>query len=235
MRAMSDVPAKLRALRARAGISMDALAREMGYRHGSSIQRYFADDYSKSLLPLELARKFAAALGGRGEPPIEEDELLALAGVGRGAPSATRSVDEAGLMAIDELDVRAGAGNPQMSDDDSPPVLAEWKVPAVVMRGRTSAPDGAIKIITVSGDSMEPDLRSGQRVFVDLSDTVPSPPGVFVLWDGVGITIKQVEVVPYSDPLRVVVKSRNPHYGSVELAADQLTIHGRVIGKVEWT
>lgn len=239
MRGMSEVAGKLRSLRARADISMDALAKEMGYRQASSIQRYFSDDYQRSTIPLDLARKFAQALSGRGEPVIEENELLELAGVGRASTFHYRTKaapDNGGhLMSVEELDVRAGAGDPRITDEDSPPVLAEWRVPSVVMRSRTPAAATAIKIITVSGDSMEPDLRSGQRVFVDLSDRRPSPPGVFVLWDGVGNTIKQLEVVPYSDPLRVVIKSRNPNYGTVELDAQQLTIHGRVIGKVEWT
>ena len=73
---------ELRALRQRAGLSLEKLARRMGYKGGSSIQRYESpEDYAKEFLPVAFVRKLAPALKGLGDPPIEPAEIWALAGV----------------------------------------------------------------------------------------------------------------------------------------------------------
>jgi hypothetical protein len=40
-------------------------------------------------------------------------------------------------------------------------------------------------------------------VLVDLGRRAPTPPGVFVLYDGMGLVAKRVEHIPNSDPPRV--------------------------------
>jgi transcriptional regulator with XRE-family HTH domain len=65
---------KIAALRERSGLSMDDLAKEMGFRGQSSIQRYLSPDYSMGFRP-EIANKFRRALIGKGEPPINDIDL----------------------------------------------------------------------------------------------------------------------------------------------------------------
>jgi transcriptional regulator with XRE-family HTH domain len=81
MQTESDsVTAKFRALRERAGMSMDELAREMGYSRASSIQRY--EDpalYKKEFIQPELVLKMIKALVGKGDEPIGAAEVWALA------------------------------------------------------------------------------------------------------------------------------------------------------------
>jgi hypothetical protein len=252
---MTDEPVteRLKSLRLHANLSMDELARELGYKGASSYQRYEdRGTFKKNYLPLDLTQRLEQVLVGRGDPPITSPQVLALSGLGRpdAAPPAAGDADgETGppmreaaafsglatTASIKEMDVRAGAGNPQLLEAEDDGTIAEWAIPQLVLKNRTQAPAQQIRVITVSGDSMEPDLQSGQRVFVDLTDRLPSPPGIFVLWDGFGITIKQLEVIPYSDPPMVRIKSRNPHYETIEVAAQEVTIHGRVIGKLQWT
>jgi phage repressor protein C with HTH and peptisase S24 domain len=52
---------------------------------------------------------------------------------------------------------------------------------------------------------------------------VPVPPGIFVIWDGMGIVAKRVEHVP------IVIKSVNPEYQTYERDAEEVNIIGRVI------
>ena len=73
------VTEKLRDLRARAGLSMNACAKALGFKGPSSYQRYenpdlFKDEY----LPLEIVRKLAPLFAEHGVP---KEELLALAGL----------------------------------------------------------------------------------------------------------------------------------------------------------
>src|SRR5690606_39526817 len=71
----------VRKLRDRAGLCMDQLARAMGYRRASSIQRY---ENAEKLKPGYLRRDFVAklekALLGKGSPPILRPEIWELAG-----------------------------------------------------------------------------------------------------------------------------------------------------------
>ena len=74
-----SITEKFRALRERADLSMDELAKKMGYAGASSIQRYEnPNEYKKTYIAPDLAAKLVKALVGRGTPPIEASEVLAL-------------------------------------------------------------------------------------------------------------------------------------------------------------
>lgn len=74
-----NVTAKFKDLRERAGLSLAALAKAMGYRNSSSIQRYENPDlYTKEFLSSDVAKKLARAVAGRGIPPITEEEVWSL-------------------------------------------------------------------------------------------------------------------------------------------------------------
>lgn len=70
---------KLQLLKERSGLSLRAIAREMGYSQASSIQRYFSADYPEKGLPANFISKLLAVLPGKGDPAITRDEILALA------------------------------------------------------------------------------------------------------------------------------------------------------------
>jgi len=63
---------------------------------------------------------------------------------------------------------------------------------------------------------MEPVLSSGDRILIDTSRRVPVPPGIFVIWDGMGLVAKKIEHVPNSDPPKIVIHSVNPDYQTYE-------------------
>ncbi|WMT88251.1 LexA family transcriptional regulator [Pelagibacterium sp. 26DY04] len=71
----------VRSLRERAGLSMAAMAKAMGYRNASSYQRYEdANAYSGGHLKRDLVAKLDRALVGKGTPAITEAEVWELAG-----------------------------------------------------------------------------------------------------------------------------------------------------------
>lgn len=77
---LDSVTVKFRALRERAGLSMDDLAKAMGYSRASSIQRYEdAALYKKAFIQPELILKMIKAIANKGEPPISPGEIWALA------------------------------------------------------------------------------------------------------------------------------------------------------------
>ena len=236
-RAMPTVSAasrQLKLLRRRAGLSIREVAQALGMEHGSSYQHY-EDRFKKPLLPLDLVMKLVPIFEAGG---VEPGELYALAGVNatgerplvqappRAAPGDARTIR------IEELDVRASAGAGLTGENEK--VVAEWQVPSGVVRGYSTAPANEMRIITVMGDSMEPALLPGQRVLVDTGDRKPSPPGIFVVWDGLGLVIKRVQMVPHSEPPRVKITSDNGKYEAYERTLDEAYIQGRVIGQWRW-
>lgn len=82
---------------------------------------------------------------------------------------------------------------------------------------------------------MEPTLAPGTRVMVDTEDRQPTPPGIFVVFDGLGLVCKRVEFLPKSDPPSVRLSSDNRFYSSYECALGDAHIQGRVIGRWQWT
>ena len=140
-------------------------------------------------------------------------------------------------MSIIEADVRASAGAGGLSNrlDGEAEEVDEWQVPRDFIRAQTTAPVDNLRVIRVYGDSMAPDFIPGDRVLVDTSDISPSPSGVFVMFDGLGIVIKRVEFIPYSEPKSVRLLSSNKHYATYERALNEVTINGRVIAKWLWT
>ena len=78
-------------------------------------------------------------------------------------------------------------------------------------------------------DSMEPLMSSGDRILIDTSQRVPVPPGIFVIWDGMGLVSKRVEHIPNSDPPKVLIKSVNPEYQAYERIAEEVNVVGRVV------
>ena len=228
----APVSRHLKQLRQRAGLSIREVAHALGMEHGSSYQHY-EDRFRKALLPLELVQKLVPIFGAKG---IDPAELYALAGVdGSGSRSLAAKPEGStalGTLKIEELDVRASAGDGLTGDNER--VIGAWQVPSEVVRFYSTAPANDLRIITVMGDSMEPTLQPGQRVLVDTGDRTPSPPGVFVVWDGLGLVVKRVQVLAHSEPTRVRITSDNPKYEGYERTLAEAYIQGRVIGQWRW-
>jgi len=139
---------------------------------------------------------------------------------------------------IAEIDARAGAGLafemvletfiPGHIAAHDPSVKQLWDLPPAYLQELGIKPSTG-RIIEIVGDSMEPTLYSGDRILVDLTVTRPSPPGLFVLWDGLGIVAKRVEHIPGSDPVILRILSDNPRHSPYERTAEEIRIIGRVI------
>jgi hypothetical protein len=220
----SSVSRKLKQLRQRAGLSIREVAHALGMENGSSYQHY-EDRFRKPFLPLDLTQRLIPIFANKG---VEAAELFALAGMD-GARAAAKGAAPAGMLRIDELDVRASAGDGLTGESEK--VIAAWQLPSEVVRYHSSAPASELRFITVLGDSMEPTLQPGQRVLVDTGDRVPTPPGIFVVWDGLGLVVKRVQALAHSEPMRVRISSDNPKYEGYERTLAEAYIQGRVIGQ----
>lgn len=153
------------------------------------------------------------------------------------SPTLQRNARETSdTVSINELDVHvvAGAGvndgGDVMSANEANAVVGVHTYPVASFREAYGINPKRVRIIPVRGTSMEPELWSGQRVMVDIEDRIPSPPGIFVVWDGLGLVLKYVEVIANSNPVRVRISSAHKAFQPYERNLDEAYINGRVIG-----
>jgi transcriptional regulator with XRE-family HTH domain len=138
------------------------------------------------------------------------------------------------MVAVNEFDVRAvsGPGGLQEVWEDHQPdaIRHRYVLSRSAFRQQFGTdPEGAV-VFEVIGDSMAPTLLPGERVFVNIRDRAPSPPGIFVVWDGLALVLKRVEFIAHSDPPRVRIISDNARHEPYERLIDEAYIQGRVIG-----
>lgn len=87
-----------------------------------------------------------------------------------------------------------------------------------------------LRVLRVQGDSMQPTLLHNDVILVDLTKKSPTPPGVFVVHDGIGVTIKRLECVSGAVEAPMLnIHSDNPHYASYSGRQADLRIIGRAI------
>ncbi|WP_420403326.1 S24 family peptidase [Nisaea sp.] len=133
----------------------------------------------------------------------------------------------AGVIAVPEVRIAASAGGGAHLEQE--PGGTDWYFDSGWLRYELRAAPRDLRIISIDGDSMEPVLHSGDKVMLDLSRTAPSPPGIFVLHDGIGLVAKQLELIPNSEPPRLLIRSESSRYQNYERTLEEVNIVGRVI------
>lgn len=84
-----------------------------------------------------------------------------------------------------------------------------------------------LRLLYIRGDSMEPTLYHNDIVLIDTTKKIPSPPGIFVLFDGFGLVGKRLEYAGGQNVLRIM--SDNPQYSTYERSVAETFIIGRVV------
>ena len=91
------------------------------------------------------------------------------------------------MSAVPFLDIHASAGGGALIDMSTDAATAALAFPRPWLRKISPSKIEALKLITISGDSMAPVLEHGDTVMLDTDQTRPSPPGIFILHDGLGL------------------------------------------------
>lgn len=136
-------------------------------------------------------------------------------------------INSGAVIAVPEVRISASAGGGANLEQE--PGGNDWYFDAGWLRYELRASARDLRVISIEGDSMEPVLYSGDKVMIDLSRTSPSPPGIFVLHDGIGLVAKQLEYIPNSDPPRLLICSESARYQNYERTIEEVNIVGRVI------
>ena len=192
---------------------MKQAARALG-RNDAYLQQYLHRG-SPRQLP-ESLRLRLAAIAGVGADAFLDDDLRAL-----------RDDTPAAAIAVPMFALSAAAGGGRMEHDAG--VDGALAFPAPLLRRITAAPADGLRLITISGDSMAPTLEHGDMVMVDTNRTSPSPPGIFVLDDGVSLVAKRVDAIPNTAPRMLRLSSDNPAYSNYQRRIDEVRMIGQVI------
>lgn len=133
------------------------------------------------------------------------------------------------MVAVPMLDVSTSAGDGSLIYEES--VVEVWQFPKHILPYST----GSRNIIRVQGDSMEPLYQDGDMVMVDMGHTRPSPPGAYILSDGMSVILKRIEYNPSSSTLDII--STNPAYPKITLSLKDFEGDGsiyKILGRVIW-
>lgn len=115
--------------------------------------------------------------------------------------------------------------DPAQPDD----AAARWSFPLGWVRHALKSQPAALRIVGVDGDAMEPAFRSGDFLLIDTDRQAPSPPGVFVIFDGVGLIARSLEFLPNSAPPVVLIRSPGGQIRDLEVPLDDIKIIGRAV------
>ena len=127
-------------------------------------------------------------------------------------------------------DVRAAAGHGALADDL--PAKESWAFSRAWLAKSVGVSANRLKLVTVSGDSMEPDLHDGDVVMIDVADVEVLREGVYVFSLGGHVYVKRL--VLHDDKLIIISRNRDlfPPM-SISTMRDNSTFRliGRVVGQ----
>ncbi|HEX4112208.1 MAG TPA: helix-turn-helix domain-containing protein [Stellaceae bacterium] len=172
-------------------------------------------------------------------PELEQARALLEAPALRNAPAAraprpTRESrgNENEVIAFDELDTKLVTGAGLQRAGQHP--QGTWIVPREALKTGSRIARDNLKMLAVLTDEMEPTFHMNDRILVDTSDTKPSPAGVFVVWDGLSLVVRRIEIVAGSEPVKVRISTDNPRYQPVERLMAETLIQGRAVARWSW-
>lgn len=131
------------------------------------------------------------------------------------------------IINIGMLDVKAccGNGNEEITEH----TIGSWSMPLEVYKNISTTNPDNIKMIQVYGDSMQPTLKAGDWVLVDITHKEPDSDGLFVLWLATGLAVKRIQ----GGLSNYIVHSDNPNYKDITAESGEIRIVGKVIYTLE--
>ncbi|MEQ1706513.1 MAG: LexA family transcriptional regulator [Rickettsiales bacterium] len=142
-------------------------------------------------------------------------------------PAITRNRNEEKYIPIPHIKLNSSKnikkGFVSFKGEDEPYLFnAGW------IRDNFNVDAASLRIFTIIGDSMEPTICNNDIVLIDTNQTIPSPSGIFIIFDGLGLTAKRLEYVFENDSRNIRIISDNKCYSTYDSSLSDVIIVGRV-------
>ncbi len=194
------------------GVSLAGLSALIG-RNSSYLQQYVRKGSPRKLEETDR-RRLAAFFG------VAESELGAPEDISPTPAKGRRSE----FVDVPRLPLDASAGPGAFAAEETP--VDTFRFSARWLRGQGFDP-AMLSAIAVAGDSMEPLLRDGDEILVDITPR-PLRDGIHVVRVGDALMVKRVQT---GVPDVIVLESENPSYRPIELPRGEVRVIGRVVWK----
>ncbi len=195
------------------GVSLAALSRMIG-RNSAYLQQFIVKGSPRKLA--EDDRRMLAQFFG-----VQEDELGGSVEKSYDFPRSRRDTD---LVRIPRLPLGASAGPGAFAAEEVP--FGTFGFSPRWLREQGLDPK-MLSAIHVAGDSMEPVLRDGDEILVDVTPR-PLSDGIHVVRLGEVLHVKRVQA---GKPGVLTLISVNTAYPPIEAAMDEVDVIGRVVWK----
>lgn len=220
-----DARSRLLALSAQRGVSLAALSELIG-RNISYLQQFVRKGSPRKLE--ENDRRVLAHFLGVDEAelggPVADGALLRQISTQRMPLSGNGGPKRADWLEIPRLGLGASAGPGSVVREEA--AVGQIRFSARWLKSQGLEP-GALTVIAVEGDSMEPTLRDGDEILVDRSPR-PLRAGIHIIRLDDVLLVKRLEPGPAGT---VTIISDNPAYGRGERSLTDVEIIGRVVWK----
>ena len=170
-----------------------------------------------------------------GKRPLRAHEIPVILGYleagaapgGAGLPEIVQiGGDRFAMLPVHDATVSAGPG--AEGEEAVPASRIAFRVDWLkrVARGKL----GDLVVLTVDGDSMEPTLRQGDTVLVDIGQRHPTrKDGIYVIRTDGGLQVKRVAANPTNGRISVISDNRELYPSFADLSPDEIRVIGRVI------
>lgn len=125
-------------------------------------------------------------------------------------------------------DAAASAGPGSEPEETGPVQRIAFRVDWLRQVSRSSLND--LAVLTVDGDSMEPTLRQGDSVLVDMGQRRPQQKdGIYVIRTDGGLQVKRVAANPVTGRITVISDNKDLYPNFADLRPDEISVIGRVV------
>ncbi len=226
---------RLRELAADSGLNIKDFCADIGVSY-RTVQNYLAEKSTPNGQFLTLINEKTGASPNwllLGKAP----KYVSSEGQEMGGENLTMAQSHDEFVPFHRLSVEASAGHGSLVQDENSVGYYSFKKDWLERRGLKP---GNLSVISVSGDSMEPDLYDGDLIVVDQSQTDLRDSNIYAVRFDAGLYVKRIQRAPGG---RVMLLSRNQNYSELvvddsmidDLDNGSFQIIGRVVASMhEW-
>jgi phage repressor protein C with HTH and peptisase S24 domain len=115
-------------------------------------------------------------------------------------------------------------------DDELGKIVGTWKLPTQFIDWVYGVPEAQLRVVQIDSDDMEPTLKRGDPVLVNLGVSAVTSAGIYLIKGDVGYSFRRVEPLPGSVPPQARLTCDNTRYQPHTVRLDKISVRGRAMG-----